>query len=319
MHQIDTLLSQGAGPGRPDFISWFKKKVMSNLPCPFEVGLAFQYYNALSSLNLQAQTDPSIYAELRHVANGCDLRVRSFTGYDVNGYRFHTTSYEQSRPNRKTTNSGVLTAATDGNEYHGRVQQIYELSFYGAPHLKPVILKCHWFDPNRTRRTPKIGLVEVRPDSVYPRADVYIVAQQAVQVYYMPYACQSKEELKGWEVVQKVAPHGKLPVPNDEDYNLINPNTYDGEFYQEEGLPGRFVIDLTGAIGMEVDNEMVDDDDDGDEVENLKDLEMLERLRLGNDNEDNIPPSDCLRYLDNIDSDDETYVPANPDTDPDYF
>ena len=47
---------------------------------------------------------------------------------------------------------------------------------------------------------------------------------------------------------------------------------------------------------------------------------MLERLHLGNDNEDNIPPSDSVDYLgnDNVDSDDETYDPANPNHE-DYF
>jgi hypothetical protein len=97
--------------------------------------------------------------------------------------------------------------------------------------------------------------------------------------------------------VHKVSPHGRLPIPNDEDYNL-NPSTYDREFYQEDGLQGRFEIDLTGEIGMDVDNVMVDDDDDGDEVRNAKDLQMLERLRVGNDNEDNIPPSDSVDYFD---------------------
>ena len=79
------------------------------------------------------------------------------------------------------------------------------------------------------------------------------------------------------------------------------------------GLQGRFEIDLTGEIGMDVDNVMVDDDDDGDEVRNAKDLQMLERLRVGNDNEDNIPPSDSVDYFDMVDSDDETYDLANPD------
>jgi hypothetical protein len=117
-----------------------------------------------------------------------------------------------------------------------------------------------------------------------------------VQVYYLPYVCQSKDYLKGWEVVQKVTPHGKLPVPNDEDYNLINPNTCEGEFYQEEGLTGSFVIDLTTPITIEVDNELVDHNDDEEE------------------------PSDYLHYMDNFDSDDErTDIPANPHDDPDYF
>ena len=42
---------------------------------------------------------------------------------------------------------------------------------------------------------------------------------------------------------------------------------------------------------MEVhDDEMVDGKDAGEEVRNAKDLELLERLQLGDDNEDEIPP-----------------------------
>ena len=130
-------------------------------------------------------------------------------------------------------------------------------------------------------------------------------------MYYLPYACQTKQHLKGWDVVYKVSPHAKLPVPNDEDYNL-DPDTYDGEFFQEDGLEGRFEIDLTEAIGMEVDIEMVVDDED-DEVQNENDLEILE----GNAN-DEIAPSDGVDY-EMVDSDDDTYDPANPDTYEDYF
>ena len=83
----------------------------------------------------------------------------------MNGYRFHTASYEQNRPNRQTTNSGVVTPGTDG------------LDYYGTKPLTPVIFKCHWFHPGVTRRTPKLWLVEIRQDSVYLGKDVYIVAQ----------------------------------------------------------------------------------------------------------------------------------------------
>jgi hypothetical protein len=117
--------------------------------------------------------------------------------------------------------------------------------------------------------------------------------------------------------VHQVSPHGRLVVPNDEDYNF-NPSTYDGEFYQEDVLQGRLVIDLTEAIGMEVDNERVDDEEEGDEVQNAKDIEMLERLHIDDDDEGNNEPSDNDVYLDNFDSDDETYHPDNPNND-DYF
>jgi len=54
-------------------------------------------------------------AELRQVADGFGYRVKSFNGYDVNGYCFHTMGYEQSRPNRRTTNTGVFTSAKMGS------------------------------------------------------------------------------------------------------------------------------------------------------------------------------------------------------------
>jgi hypothetical protein len=50
-------------------------------------------------------------------------------------------------------------------------------------------------------------------------------------------------------------------------------------------------------------------------VQNVKDLEMLDRLHLGNDNDDNIGPSE---NFDTVNSDDETYDPANPDQE-EYF
>jgi hypothetical protein len=111
---------------------------------------------------MQVQTDASISDELRQVANGFAYRVRSFTGYDVNGYHFHTASYEQSRPNRRTTNSEVLTSGIDGLDYFGRIEEIYKLSFYSCKSLNPVIFKYHWFDPGVTRRTPHLGLVKIR-------------------------------------------------------------------------------------------------------------------------------------------------------------
>ena len=86
-------------------------------------------------------------AELRQVAAGCALRVRSFAAYDVNGYRFHTTSYKESWPNRRTTNFGVFTPGQDGVEYYGKVEEIYELTFRGCKPLTHVIFKCQWFDP----------------------------------------------------------------------------------------------------------------------------------------------------------------------------
>ena len=69
---------------------------------------------------------------------------------------------------------------------------------------------------------------------------------------------------------------------------------------------------------MEVDDdEMVEEEDTGDEVYNAKDLELLEQLQLGVDI-DIAPMEHGPEYLDMHGSDDETYDPANPDHN-DYF
>jgi hypothetical protein len=188
---------------------------------------------------LQGQRDPSMSAELRQVANDFAYRVKKYSRYDVNVYRFRTTNYDKSRPNRKTTCSRVFTPGLDDVDYFGQIEEIYELNFYGSKPLTLVILKYHWFDPQVMRRThSNLGIVEIRQDSTLLGDDVYIMAQQATQVYYLPYACQTKEHLKGWDVLYKVSPHKRLHVPNDEDYNL-DLDTYDGEFFQEDGLEGR--------------------------------------------------------------------------------
>jgi hypothetical protein len=69
------------------------------------------------------------------------------------------------------------------------------------------------------------------------------------------------ENLAGWSLVQLVSPHGKAAVPNDDDYNF-DPMT--DEFYQADGLEGSLEIDMLSLMGMEVNNDI--DEDEGDEV-----------------------------------------------------
>jgi hypothetical protein len=56
--------------------------------------------------------------------------------------------------------------------------------------------------------------------------------------------------------------------------------------------------------------------EEGDEVQNVKDLQILEQLHLDNEN-DNIDSSDSVDY-DMVDSDDDAYDRTNPDHE-DYF
>jgi hypothetical protein len=90
---------------------------------------------------------------------------------------------------------------------------------------------------------------------------------------------------------------------NCEDYHRLDPSTYDGKFYQEEGLPGKFTINLPTDEDMGVDDakhvdEGMEEDnrqDEVEEVQNQQDLLILERFRQGLDaNDPDGPPPDYV-------------------------
>jgi hypothetical protein len=120
----------------------------------------------------------------------------------------------------------------------------------------------------------------------------------------LPYPCQ-KEYLKGWEVVFKVSPHGKLPMPSDEDYNNIDPVTYEGIFYQEQENFGDFEIEI-GLEDLENEAHL-----HGETVVDLKDIQMLTKLHEGNGFNDEPPPDIPTQphYSHDTDSDSENENP----------
>ena len=55
--------------------------------------------------------------------------------------------------------------------------------------------------------------------------------------FYLPWACQTDPNLNGWDVVYDVPPRFRPPALNEDDYEPhINPDTYEGEFFQETCL-----------------------------------------------------------------------------------
>ena len=143
----------------------------------------FSYPSVVIYFIISFSEDSGIY--------GFDPVVMTCEKYDVNGYCFHTEEHQNSRPDPKTINTGVFTEGDNNVDYYGRVGNIYELTFNcGRKHLSLTVFKCRWFDPKKgLRHTPSVGLVEVKPSTVYAGADLFIAATQATQVYYLPYPC----------------------------------------------------------------------------------------------------------------------------------
>ena len=255
-------------------------------------------------------------AELRQIANSFDYKVRSFEKYNINGYLFRTFGKELSMPDRKSTNCGVSAIGEGVIEYYGRVEAIYELQFYGENPPNVVVFKCYWFQPKETRRTHEhIGLVEINPNTHLDVPDVYITAQQATQVFYLPWACQTDKNLEGWYVVYEVPPHVRPPLPNEQDYEPhINPDTYDGEFFQETRLSKkRFKNRRASSKNMEVDSDNESDSSPEPEPEDLElvevtdadDLSMLQRLKEGLSQLHAVEPDEHVIHEDMRDSDDD--------------
>lgn len=158
-------------------------------------------------------------------------------------------------------------------EYYGVIEDIIKIVWEGSMPLELVLFYYRWFDPTAKgiRHTENLGLVEIKHTSRLSNFDPFVMANQVSQVYYLPYACKKRADLRDWWVVFKVAPHGHIPPNNiNVDSPLGEGSAQDVEFYQEDGLDGTFFIDLDDALDSITPS-------GSNEITYPMDLEMLEK------------------------------------------
>jgi hypothetical protein len=119
---------------------------------------------------------------------------QSYGRYDVNGVRFRSTIFEASRPLVATTITGVVMRVIDEG---------HKTKYYRITKHKTIFFNCDWFDPNHGIQGNQFGMVEVKHVDRLSGCDLFILAHQVEQVYYMLYPCQ---KLSAWWVVYKVNP-----------------------------------------------------------------------------------------------------------------
>ncbi|CAL1358147.1 unnamed protein product [Linum trigynum] len=141
-------------------------------------------------LELCVQNDKHVSTMIKHLASGPNYVAQSFSGYLINGYRFHTLSREK---NLQTQSSGVtLTAMTssyasskDKNPvladvtYYGAIDEIIQLDYYS--HFKIVLFKCKWFDSEKDG----YGLTRVNFRRLKYQNDPFVMANQVKQGFYV--------------------------------------------------------------------------------------------------------------------------------------
>jgi hypothetical protein len=167
----------------------------------------------------QDYVNDNIHSNLRQLSLGA-VTARRYGRYDVNGFRFRSTRFEDAHPLAATTNSRVVTRAVDDEgkvtNYYGVINDILEYKFFRDKQLKVVFFDCDWFTPNITREN-QYGMVEVKHNDRLQGHDTIILVHQSEQVYYMTYPSK-KKSLVGWRVVYKVNPRERLYAPGEAGY-----------------------------------------------------------------------------------------------------
>lgn len=105
-------------------------------------------------------------------------------------------------------NSGVWVKGSnyndDEDDYYGLIEEIIQLEYPGIHPKNVVLFKCKWFDPKSgMRKHNKYDLVDVNPKRIYRTNGPFILAQEAIQVYYATYP-GARRDRANWQAVCKI-------------------------------------------------------------------------------------------------------------------
>ncbi|XP_078165513.1 uncharacterized protein LOC144560210 [Carex rostrata] len=182
------------------FIGWLKERVKSH-----------------SEMSPVSET-------VRLLGQGPQMVVRTFQGYEINGYTFYT----KLQSDKSTMqNSGVTLVATSqefsrsgdarpvmaSKSYYGVIEEIWEL-VYNA-HLSIPLFRCQWVE-DRGVKVDNDGFTVVDFNRVGYVDDPFILAKQATQVFYVTDPSDAR-----WSIVLP----GKRRIVGIE--NVINEEEYD--------------------------------------------------------------------------------------------
>ncbi|KAH0701906.1 hypothetical protein KY285_016184 [Solanum tuberosum] len=153
--------------------------------------------------------------------------AKRYSGYLINGYRFHVRQRDTSR---KTQNSGVtLVASTtsfasskDKNPiaadltYYGRIVDIVELDNYG--HFKVVLFKCDWY----VVENDTYGLTYVYFNKRCSQEESFVLGSQVHQCFYVQDLYDQDKHY-----VMKTVPRDLFNMGDQVESNL--PQSYENE------------------------------------------------------------------------------------------
>ncbi|KAK1398076.1 DUF4216 domain-containing protein [Heracleum sosnowskyi] len=204
---------------------------------------------------------------VRDLASGPLRSVKSVPIYFVNGYKFHTRKYGASK---STFNSGVCIKGTNytemANDYFGIIEEILILEYPRLPIKRTVLFKCEWFDPTPnvgTRAHRRYNIVEVNQKKKLNLYEPFILAMQAVQVYYCNFP-SLKRDKRDWLVVCKVKARplielAEIPKSRQDAFQDDLPQHLD--MISTENIATHLNDEHGDAIDLEDDEEEISEDE----------------------------------------------------------
>lgn len=140
----------------------------------------------------------TVQEEIKILAKEPILVAQKYSSYTINGYNFHTNSYDEGRPvqcsgvalvaQTSSFERGNDDAVTIGNiSYYGVIKEIIELDYHRRG--KIALFKCDWVD-SKWVKTDQFGITTVNFKHLFNTGEKitdepFILASQATQVYYV--------------------------------------------------------------------------------------------------------------------------------------
>ena len=192
----------------------------------------------------------NVSRELSSLARGPNRAAKRYSGYVVNGYRFHS----KKRDNICTTqNSGVyLTALTTSFasskdqkstvgdvHYYGSIEEIIEVDYWGASSF--VLFRCTWYVADKD----SLGFTRVNFNKICHKNDPFVMSTQAHQLFYI----QDPVEKQFYYPVKRLSAEFYDPYDDKHDINA-----------SDDDINGQFTHETSGYHSL-IENE--DGEDEG--------------------------------------------------------
>nr|GFA32225.1 hypothetical protein [Tanacetum cinerariifolium] len=189
---------------------------------PDRDALKVAHYVVLQHMTCQPNVDKTV----ERLGEGPRCVVRSYQGYDINGYTFYTKMQDEKSTMQNSEVTATAStmefdrsnhnamAANSKNSFYGVIQEIWELDYntFTIP-----LFKCKWVTNNtRGINVDEKGftLVDLSTDGY--TSDPFILAKLATQVFYVKDPSKSR-----WHIVL----HGKRSILGVE--NVVDEDEYD--------------------------------------------------------------------------------------------